>query len=121
MSRRPPRSTLFPYTTLFRSLRDGRGIERDERSRRVRAQTVQLTGDELFPRPALAHDQDRARDLRDAPDRVLELLHRGARTDERGFGIEAVPQDGELPREALLLERVLDLVDHTFHRLRPFG
>src|SRR2546422_2109613 len=29
MIRRPPRSTLFPYTTLFRSLHDlaGRGIE----------------------------------------------------------------------------------------------
>src|SRR3989449_10542201 len=26
MIRRPPRSTLFPYTTLFRSLRDG-GID----------------------------------------------------------------------------------------------
>src|SRR2546422_2712496 len=25
MIRRPPRSTLFPYTTLFRSLRDGQG------------------------------------------------------------------------------------------------
>src|SRR5256885_5784390 len=25
MIRRPPRSTLFPYTTLFRSLRKGRG------------------------------------------------------------------------------------------------
>src|SRR5436190_17222675 len=24
MIRRPPRSTLFPYTTLFRSIRDGR-------------------------------------------------------------------------------------------------
>src|SRR2546427_4676929 len=27
MIRRPPRSTLFPYTTLFRSLRDGRDRE----------------------------------------------------------------------------------------------
>src|SRR2546430_11342669 len=26
MIRRPPRSTLFPYTTLFRSLRDVRGL-----------------------------------------------------------------------------------------------
>src|SRR3712207_8422392 len=26
MIRRPPRSTLFPYTTLFRSLRQGRGV-----------------------------------------------------------------------------------------------
>src|SRR5258708_21257477 len=33
MIRRPPRSTLFPYTTLFRSLRDGRvclDLARDE-------------------------------------------------------------------------------------------
>src|SRR5437667_3603654 len=36
MIRRPPRSTLFPYTTLFRSLRPGRsagpaafGVQRD--------------------------------------------------------------------------------------------
>src|SRR3712207_8482055 len=26
MIRRPPRSTLFPYTTLFRSVRDGRRL-----------------------------------------------------------------------------------------------
>src|SRR5258707_4733415 len=26
MIRRPPRSTLFPYTTLFRSLREGAGL-----------------------------------------------------------------------------------------------
>src|SRR5690349_22017374 len=37
MIRRPPRSTLFPYTTLFRSLRVARGIERsDETAHRVR-------------------------------------------------------------------------------------
>src|SRR5256885_9678591 len=31
MIRRPPRSTLFPYTTLFRSLRDRvRGVEHRE-------------------------------------------------------------------------------------------
>src|SRR2546430_13573703 len=28
MIRRPPRSTLFPYTTLFRSLNDGKGTFR---------------------------------------------------------------------------------------------
>src|SRR3712207_7057369 len=27
MIRRPPRSTLFPYTTLFRSLRDARALD----------------------------------------------------------------------------------------------
>src|SRR5207244_2836634 len=71
----------------------------------------------LLPRPALADDQDRTRDLRDAPDRVLERLHGGARAHERGLGIEAAPQGGELPREALLLERVLDLLHDAFHRL----
>ena len=112
---RPP--LVAEQLILHEVLRDGRGIERDERSRRVRAQTVQLTGDELLPRPALAHDQDRTRDLRDAPDRVLERLHGGARAHERGLGIEAAPQGGELPREALLLERVLDLLHDAFHRL----
>src|SRR2546425_3363501 len=29
MIRRPPRSTLFPYTTLFRSLEPARGARRD--------------------------------------------------------------------------------------------
>src|SRR2546427_7763568 len=28
MIRRPPRSTLFPYTTLFRSVEGGQGLER---------------------------------------------------------------------------------------------
>src|SRR2546430_8989056 len=32
MIRRPPRSTLFPYTTLFRSQRDGHGCSGAERS-----------------------------------------------------------------------------------------
>src|SRR2546430_13054671 len=31
MIRRPPRSTLFPYTTLFRSLRQGARIPRHSR------------------------------------------------------------------------------------------
>src|SRR5258708_19065524 len=36
MIRRPPRSTLFPYTTLFRSLFYGAGEAFDRRERRVR-------------------------------------------------------------------------------------
>src|SRR5690349_22984789 len=37
MTRRPPRSTLFPYTTLFRSLRDGDGRGRRERAEAPRS------------------------------------------------------------------------------------
>src|SRR2546426_8127964 len=36
MIRRPPRSTLFPYTTLFRSRRGPRRTERGGRGRRGR-------------------------------------------------------------------------------------
>src|SRR2546429_5799682 len=36
MIRRPPRSTLFPYTTLFRSLPDARAGARGARSGRLR-------------------------------------------------------------------------------------
>src|SRR2546423_1639748 len=36
MIRRPPRSTLFPYTTLFRSVGDGRGAVEAEAADRAR-------------------------------------------------------------------------------------
>src|SRR2546430_7551145 len=35
MIRRPPRSTLFPYTTLFRSLRSHRGWDEERREART--------------------------------------------------------------------------------------
>src|SRR2546430_12612820 len=38
MIRRPPRSTLFPYTTLFRSRAGGRQRDRDELERSCRRQ-----------------------------------------------------------------------------------
>src|SRR2546422_2002809 len=40
MIRRPPRSTLFPYTTLFRSLLLAMQIKRDEKGRLLRMWTV---------------------------------------------------------------------------------
>src|SRR2546429_9685836 len=46
MIRRPPRSTLFPYTTLFRSVREVADCALDERAGRV------LLADEL-PRVGL--------------------------------------------------------------------
>src|SRR2546430_8794472 len=44
MIRRPPRSTLFPYTTLFRSLEIPRGIERCRNERRARARVPEIGG-----------------------------------------------------------------------------
>src|SRR2546429_5765458 len=43
MIRRPPRSTLFPYTTLFRSLRGG-GVARRVPRRRRRARPESAPG-----------------------------------------------------------------------------
>src|SRR3712207_7492865 len=67
MIRRPPRSTLFPYTTLFRSL-DAAGSEvRDDGARAVRADpglVARMAGDGVL-----------AVDLVD-PDRVLDLARR---------------------------------------------
>src|SRR5258708_24940703 len=43
MIRRPPRSTLFPYTTLFRSIREARGgaAGRGRQEPRARAENLQ--------------------------------------------------------------------------------
>src|SRR5690349_23723046 len=43
MIRRPPRSTLFPYTTLFRSLSDARHIFPESRVTHARCQIAVCT------------------------------------------------------------------------------
>src|SRR2546430_12287615 len=64
MIRRPPRSTLFPYTTLFRSLHRDRGRPPDH-----------LQGGEAQGRgaPVLAHR--RAGEAEDRPDRKSTRLN----------------------------------------------
>src|SRR2546427_9276129 len=73
MLRRPPRSTLFPYTTLFRSLRlgpVGRGSGGPER---FEARSDEIAGAVLHRGPGHLALQ-RVRQLHVA-DRVLDLLH----------------------------------------------
>src|SRR6266496_3285698 len=68
MIRRPPRSTLFPYTTLFRSEEGGRDVGRSEHDpvRFLDAQLLQGVADlvgrpqELLVRDDLVGDQDGA-------------------------------------------------------------
>src|SRR3712207_7966247 len=60
MIRRPPRSTLFPYTTLFRSAIEGR-LNRDRRAtRRKGSEDVVHEGGQLGEVPALDHRHDQA-------------------------------------------------------------
>src|SRR3989449_5362835 len=57
MIRRPPRSTLFPYTTLFRSLQqlpgDGRAVDGHERPVLARAAVMDHPSEELLAGAAL--------------------------------------------------------------------
>src|SRR2546430_10302780 len=76
MIRRPPRSTLFPYTTLFRSLVE-RGARVGQRVRRIEppGPVVDVPGPMNLVRSALG---DRRHD---AAERVPELCRELARDD----------------------------------------
>src|SRR4051812_50000607 len=56
MIRRPPRSTLFPYTTLFRSAATGCSAAPRSRSR-----PTEVALDAIEPQAALVRDDDAAR------------------------------------------------------------
>src|SRR2546422_10672150 len=95
MIRRPPRSTLFPYTTLFRS--------------------VNLVADADFELAAVAGDQERVRashgDLRD--DWLAD-----SRTDVRcrGLQLERLSRRGGKDHRAALKNRDRDARSLAHHR-----
>src|SRR2546430_11061458 len=72
MIRRPPRSTLFPYTTLFRSLLGGVDVDRDRPGPRIaprdRLELRPRADDEL-------RDADLARHLGDRKSTRLNSSH----------------------------------------------
>src|SRR2546421_7337732 len=72
MIRRPPRSTLFPYTTLFRSTRR----ERPPRSRlpRARARSTRPTRACRAPRPRASRSEEHTSELQSRSDLVCRLL-----------------------------------------------
>src|SRR3712207_7761278 len=76
MIRRPPRSTLFPYTTLFRS------VDGDEGPLRARRGLVDHTRRELLAAARRAGDHDARIGVGDALDDLPELVHAGGRSEE---------------------------------------
>src|SRR2546430_14830102 len=82
MIRRPPRSTLFPYTTLFRSI--GRERLRGELERNARAR--RRFGEE--------EDDRTSTEWRRAPGRPLEDFDHRARLIEDGFDLISGPVVG---------------------------
>src|SRR3989442_8645324 len=69
MIRRPPRSTLFPYTTLFRSAHHGDDVG------------TRLRRDLDFERTGVHRLE--VRDDRSARERLLQLAERSSRTSRR--------------------------------------
>src|SRR3712207_7264163 len=98
MIRRPPRSTLFPYTTLFRSLRRRRGRELPGAVLRLHA----------APRQAVLGRRDRPRRL---PGGVLHA-------DERGAHARSEEHTSELQSRQYLVCRLL-LEKKKTTRLKP--
>src|SRR2546425_7324036 len=86
MIRRPPRSTLFPYTTLFRSGVDG-------------------LGDQFLAGPALSANQDRGPAGCDLSHQVEDFLHSFALADDVGKRSEE--HTSELQSLAYLVCRLL--------------
>src|SRR3989441_9205411 len=110
MIRRPPRSTLFPYTTLFRSLRPPRA-DRREAGRAGRAGP----GDRLLrqyrallgPAPSLRDHGEGA--VRQPPRLPLELSRRGPRRPRTNtpIGGRSEEHTSELQSLAYLVCRLL--------------
>src|SRR2546430_13717491 len=57
MIRRPPRSTLFPYTTLFRSVHFGVAVEARQTVAHVVGEQLDLGGDRKSTRLNSSHSQ----------------------------------------------------------------
>src|SRR5690348_17702473 len=80
--RRPPRSTLFPYTTLFRSLRDRlcesaalAGIGADVIGKLVRASALlELAAGEMLVREGEARSEEHTSELQSPVHIVCRLL-----------------------------------------------
>src|SRR2546426_3078316 len=77
MIRRPPRSTLFPYTTLFRSLTDGvtaRLIEPRDTPALVKALGDVLAQPDAATRMAQARSEEHTSELQSPCNLVCRLL-----------------------------------------------
>src|SRR2546428_4711106 len=70
MIRRPPRSTLFPYTTLFRSQRPRQ--HRDGNVHHVERQTGEIDDCQIFPRRG--RSEEHTSELQSRSDLVCRLL-----------------------------------------------
>src|SRR5436305_4388042 len=75
---RPPRSTLFPYTTLFRSVLDRQGsstwCRSSDRSRRFRLRRYWITSLPGSKREVIQRSEEHTSELQSRPHLVCRLL-----------------------------------------------
>src|SRR3989442_8121048 len=100
MIRRPPRSTLFPYTTLFRSLQR-RGVDRDLAivRRPLVGRQAPPRRDRLLPRvalrrvpPARQRSEEHTSELQSRPHLVCRLLLEKKKNDAKDGQHQVVTQ-----------------------------
>src|SRR3989442_11862180 len=90
MIRRPPRSTLFPYTTLFRSvdeLREHQGADQDQEQHRRGAGALEERGAEGLQRERAAlleRSEEHTSELQSRPHLVCRLLLQKKKGPEEG-------------------------------------
>src|SRR2546428_4268363 len=99
MIRRPPRSTLFPYTTLFRSVADGNGRLRGKAVQRGRSACKNRGGTrqrQPFTQAASLRSEEHTSELQSRSDLVCRPLLEKKRTTAR-----YASRDTRRPRAAL--------------------
>src|SRR5688572_32326268 len=74
MIRRPPRSTLFPYTTLFRSVRLERVRHQSRPRRRHRRDAMNMTVVTNLVLPFLSRSEEHTSELQSQSNLVCRLL-----------------------------------------------
>src|SRR5260221_4233115 len=79
MIRRPPRSTLFPYTTLFRSIIEWQDTRNGSSNGDIFAQRLDLTGKKLWtstgvPVSTNSRSEEHTSELQSHSDLVCRLL-----------------------------------------------
>src|SRR5690349_22154221 len=83
MTRRPPRSTLFPYTTLFRSWRHRRSIASPVMTLRLSATIAMGLWTILLMAMGRSRSEEHTSELQSRRDLVCRLLLEKKKSDQR--------------------------------------
>src|SRR5260221_6774420 len=90
MIRRPPRSTLFPYTTLFRSLLDLVAVRRP-----LLAPNLNTTGLAWFGSALFVKSEEHTSELQSHSDLVCRLLLEKKKQEQGEHHSQAHQEDGD--------------------------